>query len=250
MVRSSRIVILSPHPDDAIWSLGGAITSWLKNREVLVITLYDGDPTQIGKIKLTDNKCRWRSFGSPHIRRLEDQKAMNLLGCQHESLGYIDAALRLNVDNTFEFQSAEDLFPFKIYSQMRASKTKLQKLLAILKPEDEIIAPLAFGNHIDHIQTHAVARNLPYTISYYADFPYYLPEKSGLLDEHINNLGLILNPVNINCDWQSWKAAALCYRSQVIRLFGTQNHFIEKLTSYSHPYGTAPSCRIWSTCLM
>ena len=246
MTTRIRIVLLSPHPDDAVWSLGGAIRAWQQQHDVLVVTMCDGDPDASATEQVRQEHHRWRSFGDMATRRLEDRQAMDLLGCELHSLGYRDAALRLSPANTFEYPEAEALFlQPEAARQQQVSAEMTQRLQMILHPDDQVIAPLGFGGHVDHCLTHALARHLPQTVAYYAEFPYYHPNQIPELSSHVAALGLTLTPVDLACDWHTWAEASLRYRSQVVRLFRTRARFLDALSAYAG--ATAPCCRIWST---
>lgn len=82
---------------------------------------------------------------------------------------------------------------------------------------------------------------------HYAEFPYLEAGRPGQLDSHAACLGLALQAVEVSCDWRLWERAALRYRSQVLRMFGSAARFSDALAAYGSAEGSRASCRIWST---
>lgn len=247
MANGNRIIVLSPHSDDAVWSLGGAISVWQQNCEVIIVSIFDGDPHLSSAERLRQSQERWRTFGEISARRSEDSMAAARLGCGLVSLGYLDASVRLNADSTFEYASLDALFRESTALDVHIPAHIEQRLDNLLLPTDQIVAPLGFGGHVDHQLTHALSRRLGRTTAYYAEFPYYLPERQASLNAHIDALGLALDCNAIPSNWQAWVEASLCYRSQVLRLFGAQRAFLDVLAAYSHAGTHEPCCRIWAT---
>ena len=247
MRKNNRLVILSPHPDDAVWSIGGAIPLMPSDVEIIIVTLFDGDP---GK---NDSRCsrlsdRWRMFGEMSMRRDEDAKAAVRLGCERVSLGFVDAAMPENDEGAFEYGSLDAVLQQgRGVHDVQVPDPIQRRICDLLEPEDELLVPLGFGGHVDHLLTHALARRLPQRTSYYADFPYYLPGRREALDEWIDTLGLAPTPLSLPCDWQAWMESSLCYRSQILRLFGSRASFLETLRAYAWGDGAEPCCRIWWT---
>jgi LmbE family N-acetylglucosaminyl deacetylase len=247
MTNDNRIIVLSPHSDDAVWSLGGAISIWQQSCEVVIVTIFDGDPHLSSAEQLRQTQHRWRTFGEIPARRSEDSMAAARLGCRLVSLGYLDASVRLNADSTFEYASLDALFQQSTTLDVHLPAHIEQRLNDLLLPTDQIVAPLGFGGHIDHQLTHALTRRLGRITAYYAEFPYYLPERQASLNAFIETLGLALECIALPSNWQAWIEASLCYRSQVLRLFGGQKPFLDVLATYAHAGTPEPCCRIWAT---
>jgi LmbE family N-acetylglucosaminyl deacetylase len=248
MAKRNRTLVLSPHPDDAVWSLGGLVATLRSTDDVVIVTLFDGDPTDESLARSRQASERWRVFGDPAVRRAEDAKAAARLGCELVSLGCVDAALRLTPDGAFEQASLDTLWrPPEARSAAALLDHLEQRLGALLRPDDRLIAPLGFGGHIDHRITHELARRLGRPTGHYAEFPYYLPERAGELTRFIASLGLAPVPVVTPGDWPAWLEASRCYRSQILRMFGTSARFVDVLAAYASHGGAVPHCRIWST---
>lgn len=237
-----RMVILSPHPDDAVWALGGALPMWRTRGEVLVVSVFDGDALSQGAAP----PHRWRGGAHTPLRRREDQAALEMLACPLVSLAGCDAALRLNDAGDYECASPDALFIDGDYGSWPEVPVSMQsRLHALLLPGDTLVAPLALGRHLDHCIVHKLARQTGAPMLYYGEFPYFLSH-GGDLARHAEALGLTLREDSFACDWSVWLAAAGRYRSQVLRLFGSHANFSEQLASYGSASGPVAHFRIWS----
>src|SRR3954464_12352849 len=77
----SDIVILSPHLDDAVLSLGGLIGREVaRGRKVTVVTCFTAGPA------LETIPPERRVFGDYSMRRAEDERALAVLGATHRWL--------------------------------------------------------------------------------------------------------------------------------------------------------------------
>lgn len=187
-----HVVILSPHLDDAVLSMG-SLTSYFLKKDVPVdvITIF----TEGTDLASTATKTLLRNAGFTDTakyftaRRDEDKIALAELGpVRAHHLGYIDSAWR----------SDEYGVPFYNDSQLAdiapKESTLHEKLLARLKTHVElrkntgIFAPLARGNHVDHQLVRNTARELYSRTIFYEDFPYstYHKNQDGFIES--NNL--------------------------------------------------------------
>ena len=82
----NRVLIFSPHPDDAELGMGGAIAKFLdEGWEVILADLTDGEPTPAGSVE---------------IREKETQQATESLGLRHRlCLGLPNRYLQNNLEN-------------------------------------------------------------------------------------------------------------------------------------------------------
>ena len=240
-----RRVILSPHPDDAVWSLGGAMAAWRELGEVLVVSVFDGDGLEASHDGASGE--RWRGDRMTAIRRREDREALESLGCALAGLGLPDAALRQDPTGAFACLTVEELFaeqPLRRWP--RVSGELVARVQALLRPDDVVVAPLAVGRHVDHCIVHKLARHLDCDVDYYAEFPYASAPDAPEVASHLATLGLWTRPHAIPCQWAPWLHAASRYRSQVLRLFGGGAAFAQRLGVYAGANEGRPCSRIWS----
>lgn len=149
-----RVLVLEPHADDAILSVGG--TMWLRRRECAFV---------IATVASRSNHTRYRDMGyeldidtATEMRRRESQLVARVLGGEHVSLGMTDAALRY-----YDHHWSSDFYRRHRLS-INASTSRvadavergrwigaLQRLLAD-ETADEIWFPMG-GLHTDHMLT-------------------------------------------------------------------------------------------------
>lgn len=79
---SRRVVVVSPHPDDAVISLGAFIARTVRSGARLeVLTVFAGNPESTAPAGEWDGRSGFRSAGeAARGRRLEDQRACARLG--------------------------------------------------------------------------------------------------------------------------------------------------------------------------
>ncbi|WP_339434673.1 PIG-L family deacetylase [Pseudomonas orientalis] len=244
---SARVVLLSPHSDDAVWSLGSGIERWAAGRPIVLLTLFDGEQAPGGVAHLPMHE-RWRRFAAPERRRQEDCNGAASLGFERLSMGFEDAALRRDHAGHFTYGTPQALFLAPQPEHWPTLEARqVARVQAVLTPEDIVFAPLAIGCHVDHCLTHGLARQLDNRVYYYADFPYAHGLGEQALRVHLESLGLNACEETLRCAWPAWRQAALCYRSQVMMLFGSQGRFLEQLADHCQAQGDEAFCRIWST---
>jgi LmbE family N-acetylglucosaminyl deacetylase len=149
-----RVLIIEPHGDDAVLSVGG--TMWLRRHECTFV---------IATMASRSNHTRYRELGGSHdinavseIRRREGELAARMLGGECVSVGMTDAALRyrdfewtpdfyrrhrMSIDASISRAADED--------ELRRWTDALQRLVTEQQPT-EIWFPLG-GPHADHMLT-------------------------------------------------------------------------------------------------
>lgn len=83
-MNGSRIVVVSPHLDDAVLSLGAAIAAaTARGDDVTVLTVFAGDPGSDAEPSPWDARAGFGSAGeAAAARRAEDEEACALLGAR------------------------------------------------------------------------------------------------------------------------------------------------------------------------
>jgi LmbE family N-acetylglucosaminyl deacetylase len=149
-----HVTVLSPHPDDAVFSLGLSLAAWsergIKVRVINFFTVSGFAP-----------RCGSKDTGViSAVREREDRKALGSISANIEikSLGLLDAPLRLGLPVGSVFTLEVEM------GEVRA----LQQRMA-----GPVIAPLGLGNHIDHLTVRAAAiRQEHKNLAFYEDLPY------------------------------------------------------------------------------
>lgn len=144
--EKEALFVLSPHLDDAMWSLGAVLSRLAAaGHEVVVITVFS-ETTQTS------------------IRKAEDTGALKEAGCQFRHLDFSDAILD---GRALEAVFDESFVPLAEAVDQIASAVK-----KIVPTSAAILAPGGFGGHVDHLATRAVAEKLPGKVCLYEDLPY------------------------------------------------------------------------------
>ncbi len=90
---SGRIVVVSPHLDDAALCIGASIARAARaGADVRVVTVFAGDPSSQAPAARWDRACGFLTAGeASRGRREEDRRACAALGCQASWLPFGDA---------------------------------------------------------------------------------------------------------------------------------------------------------------
>ncbi len=221
-----RIVVASPHRDDAAFSLGLSIERWLDaGHRVDVLNCFTQSDYAPYSDVATLHKNDRMSFASA-VRKREDAAWNRLLGgrLRFNDLDLLDAPLRLGC-------ALEEVLTVEIRlgDRARARVTgAIAKLARGAAPETmAFVLPLAIGNHIDHrIVRQAGLEALvasPLPVAFYEDLPYAArPEAMGELKRHADAVGLSLQAGFVSAAASDVEAArvrklrlAECYDSQI-----------------------------------
>jgi LmbE family N-acetylglucosaminyl deacetylase len=207
------LTILSPHLDDAAFSLCIAIHKW-SNMGVLVRVVNFFTISAYAPRALSQ-----RSADISSIRKLEDRRALRLIndGLEVESLDLLDAPLRLGL----EFESL-----FKPESESRRPRGEIEALAFRLRQYflcGHVLAPLALGNHIDHstVRAAAIANVCRSNLGFYEDLPYAIWTSTISLHQRISDVEdqarVQLRPVILRAPRATWfkQRVAGRYQSQI-----------------------------------
>jgi LmbE family N-acetylglucosaminyl deacetylase len=144
---TNKLVILSPHLDDAVLSLGGVISHEVAaGREVEVVSCFTAGPP------LDTIAPAHRVFGDYSMRRAEDERAMAVLGAKHRWLDLHERIWRQpalpesGMFPTHVFRTPERMEDFTELKSIRAAISEM------LDAGATIYAPLAIGHHVDHAE--------------------------------------------------------------------------------------------------
>jgi LmbE family N-acetylglucosaminyl deacetylase len=136
-------VVVSPHLDDAVLSLGGLIGREVAaGRRVTVMSCFTAGPSLDS---IPENR---RVFGDYSARRAEDERALAVLGAERR---WLDLHERIWRDPPL----ARTLHVFRTppkmddFTQLRAIRDAIG---AELDRGAELYVPLAIGHHVDHVE--------------------------------------------------------------------------------------------------
>lgn len=202
----TRRLVVSPHPDDAVWSCGGMFGAWTAGADTLVVvTVFDGGPAAA-------------------VRRLEDTAALAGWPVRPISLGFPEAAHRGNRYPGPLSRRRAVLHP----DDAETVSIVAAELAPRLREADVLLLPLAERTHVDHVIARSAAERAAagteVDIAYYAEFPYAPPlpgEPDGVqVTAH-------------RADFSSWLSGSLVYQSQVMEMFGGPLRFGRALARHT-----------------
>ena len=206
-------IILSPHYDDAVLSLGGLLN---QDNNVIVVTFFTGRPDSTMQTKW-DRACGFEnSDQAMAARKEENQQALSLLGIRQPNiidLPFIDAQYRKNNDGL-------STIPAKISSL----------ITEYAHNELSIYCPIAIRSHVDHAFIHhaliSVLKNIKHPrVKYFlyeelphiSDFKNKYPQSDiQLIVENRDGIKLEKHVVELAEDQHTKKRNAISlYKSQI-----------------------------------
>lgn len=158
----SKVLILSPHPDDVAYSLGGTVRQFSHSFECTILTVFNQScyaPSYAG-LSSTSEVTR--------VRDDEDLRYARWVNARRVALDFADASV---LGHTAESELRASFLDERFEAVCRA----LDAAGAAHSP-DVVFAPLALGGHVDHrIVFEALRRSTSLRaarVFYYEDLPY------------------------------------------------------------------------------
>jgi LmbE family N-acetylglucosaminyl deacetylase len=196
----SKIIVISPHLDDSVFSLGGLLYLLKEHMEVLVINVFS-----------KSNYCFDKEIDATiatQIRKEEDHLALSELGeYQKINLDFKEALLRGH--------DRKDIFSKSLMDEELLMNQIKSSLKNLIDNNSIVIAPSAFGCHIDHLICRNAVNGLP-KVHFYEDLPY--ANRNIKNDEALDFLKkyrkktVFLNKTSI----EKHLKACLIYKSQIL----------------------------------
>ncbi len=260
-------IYLSPHPDDAVFSVGGLLHKQAQaGARVVVVTLATGNPPS-GPLSPFAQAIheRWSASGEGEpalpaapaevvaLRRQEDLDALGELGIEAIHLDVPDCIYRVNPSTNRPMYTTEAA----LFGTLHPSETNLirrvaGKLTTLLRGfgRHHLYVPLGLGQHVDHQLTRKAAESMGGIYAYYEDFPYVDQEgdrwpnlRSPVFE------GRPLNPELMRLtepDLDGWINAAACYESQLSTFWRDRQALAAALMRHAdRSGGGTPAVRIW-----
>lgn len=189
MISSSTArIVISPHLDDGVFSLGGTIARWCRRGiRVTVVTVFAGSPTPGRLSPFARRLHAWWSIRTPGERREEDRCAATILRADIVHCDFLDAIYR-EYDGQFAYPTHDSLFELLLDGDRRLVGRVAERLSETIEglgggAAPQIHAPSSVGDHVDHRITREaaalVADRTGVPIHYYVDLPYGLQEPSS-----------------------------------------------------------------------
>ncbi len=207
-----RITVLSPHLDDAAFSLYLSLREWQRPDISLAVLNF---------FTVSAYAPRASSTGAEAvslIRKTEDRRVLSRIGrgIRVRACDLLDAPLRLGLKS--EAVCRPD-------TQVLASRSE-PELAALIRKHagsDLVIAPLGLGGHVDHLAVHhaAIASVSPPHLAFYEDLPYAIWTLEAVLSQRIREAEagtqVRLRPAIVRREHGVWRKQHVIaqYRSQI-----------------------------------
>lgn len=232
--RLERVVVLSPHIDDAVLSCTGLLSALHGRAPRLVVTLYCGNPESPNPGGVPRPGRARRGHAPPSVRRKEDIAVMRSLDCDWVHLGFQDAIYRrspttgrllyLHPRQRWTWPGDDDA------GHVEELFLVLRRLCGNMGPR-LLFSPMGIGHHVDHriCATTAVRLASRQTrLLFYEDFPYVIDKRvgSGEDDDPVTALGRLgltaTRRYVVPTDTRRQIEALSLYASQIAPLFGDE----------------------------
>lgn len=227
-----RWIYLSPHLDDAALSAGGWVyDQTLTGSPVEIWTIMCGYPPTTDLSPFA--QVLHLDWGIPDAeqvvrnRRLEEERAANVLGAQTRYFDFLDCIYRQSETGEWLYSGIfVDPHPDEADLPARIA----QAVSARLKPDDKLVCQLGVGRHVDHVLVRRAAELIGRPLHYVADIPYLFktpedlpPHTAGMKEktQMVSKAGL-----------RSWVEAAAQYESQIPSLFNSPEGMREQIRRY------------------
>jgi LmbE family N-acetylglucosaminyl deacetylase len=213
----NKWVYLSPHFDDAAFSVGGLIWDQVQQGEKVEIWTICGGmaPKQYPLSEFAKSlHSIWKTSGdTPKERAKEDKMACLRLGATFRHLPWPDCIYRYDAETHQPFVKAEEDL-YKPFSQ--GELTELMNLFSSihLPKGAQVAVPFGIGSHRDHTLTRAVGEHFFGTVWHYQDYPYSVQKKNkkdGFIPVSSEKLTILLSTKGLS----AWKDAIASYASQM-----------------------------------
>jgi LmbE family N-acetylglucosaminyl deacetylase len=240
-------IYLSPHLDDVAISCGGLVWEQVRAGDrVEIWTLCTGDPPP-GPLSTFAQELhfRWQTGReAASIRRLEDRHACLELGATWRHLSIPDCIYRTDAQGNHLYTSEQALF-----GDLQAADSELvEKASCViterLTDQDNLVSPLAIGNHVDHQLTRAAAEAVGRPLWYYADYPYTHERPEEIQKLSLTGWEVESFPVSEDA-LQAWARAVSAHQSQISSFWSGGEELLAELRAYR---GQMDGVRLWRTC--
>lgn len=205
-----KVIAVSPHLDDAAFSVGGALAVLTdRGHDVMVVTCFTGSvatPTGFALACQTD-KGLAPDVDYMALRRAEDNAALAVLGVTPVQLPLFEAPHR-------GYDNAPALF-----AGIRERDQVWRDLVGHLSDLDADLwlAPQGLGSHVDHQQVVRAVAALHQPTAWWRDTPYVLRQPNAAPSPDLP-AGLL--PLVLAADRNRRADACACYKTQLGFQFG------------------------------
>lgn len=184
-----RVVVLSPHLDDAALSCGGLLHALQGRAATLVVSVCCGNPPRIVGADGTSRVQTRRGHVNPRYRRREDIAAMHSVNADFVHLSFADGIYRRSpLTGKLIYRNAREHWTSPRVDDMAHVEELFLVLRRICLDLGRIllVSPMGIGHHVDHQIVAQVAVRLAAAgaaLLFYEDFPYVVDPRVGRGDE-------------------------------------------------------------------
>ena len=208
-----RLIVLSPHQDDAVFSLSISLRAWCRaGLQVEVLNFYTQSVYAPREDLSSRDTSELRAKVS-RVRAREDRRALASIdpSISIRSLPLLDGPLRLDID--FGSITSPD--------RSHPSDSEVHQLSQALHSYTRqalVLAPLGLGNHVDHLTIHAAALSGVVTkhLAFYEDLPYASWTEEGEILQRMSAMeranGVAFQPLV-----QRYKIGALAVKQRAVK---------------------------------
>ncbi len=176
------ILVLSPHLDDAVLSLGGMMAQNAASGQSVVVYNLFCAPYH-GPLSPAAQRLH-EGWGDPEditgLRLQEDRQALEVIGAQQIIGDARDLIYRQSLQGVWLYTNMEDIQGERNPEDNALVGTYFKKLSGMFsKDKFDIFAPLGIGGHIDHMLAFDIGVRLHkagYAVRFYEDLPYAMRE--------------------------------------------------------------------------
>ena len=170
-----RILIVSPHFDDAVASCAGKILSEPHNIFTILTVFAAEPPRTVSKFAQYLHEMVWHNSSIGAMRINENEKACARLKVCCLNAMFLDAIYRSNMHGEWIYPNNGDIFRGIKEDDLPTIKSVNEYLENMLHDFDEIIFPMGIGNHVDHSIIANIGKRIDYeypniTVYYYQMF--------------------------------------------------------------------------------
>jgi LmbE family N-acetylglucosaminyl deacetylase len=245
----SRMIFLSPHPDDAVLSCGGWIHQLAQNgARPIVFTIFGDDRPEGAPLSDFARSLheRWQlGDDAPARRRDEDRAACDRLGCYLIHLPFADAVYRADENGRALYTTEEAIFGEIREASIVDRVTEALRSRVRQVSQARLVVPLTAGKHVDHVITRLAAEQLAVESIYYEDYPYAeQPERMTHVWESVEwqaeTLGLSEDALQAKIE------AFLRHRSQISTFYQDDEEVAQRIRAYAEQVGQGRAAeRYW-----
>jgi LmbE family N-acetylglucosaminyl deacetylase len=259
LAAERRIIVLSPHLDDAVLSCGGLVaTAVMLDVPVTVVSIFTAPPSRLPPPPLAcwfHTRCGLAD-DAMHTRKLEDHAALASLGAELRHLDLEECMYRRGPAGDPVYATEREVFAGTSAREPTLMAQLAERIRAIEEwgEADMVAAPLGIGGHVDHALTRDAtlacrgSKSAADTRTYllFEDVPYLLYRRCRGWQRRLPGN---LRPSVLRLRSNAWAAkldAIAAYSSQEQILWEDSNAWRADLSSYAAVLGAGlPAERYW-----